>query len=407
MATLSIHSALVDTNRPLRIAVIGGRGVPSNYSGVERICEELFSWFADRGHRITIYCRPPVLADKTARYRGMRLVRTPAPGGKNGETLSHSLTSLLHAVTRGDEGNRFDLISMHTIAPNLFNPIATLAGIPIVSHVHGLDHKREKWKGMGSKIIGLGEKIMVRTAKRLVGVNPAIIEHYKTEFGLDAALLPNGVHKFAERPIDPAVLNEFGLEAGRYIVSVGRIVPEKRLHDTIAAYAKVPGDRKMVFVGDAQHSREYLAELQKQAENDPGRRIVFTGLQRGPALEALFRSATCYVSASELEGNPSSVLECMEYGTPAILTDIDGHRPLFSKAEGYDLQFKPGDVDALTERLTRVLANPTFAALLAERCRAHVRSEFAWPVLAERTERLYLEVVGRQASESQRPQAVA
>ena len=223
--------------RPLRIAVIGGRGVPSTYSGVEKICEELFAWFAARGHKITVYCRPQVLAGKTGEYKGIRLVRTAAPGGKNGETLSHSLTSLLHAATRGDihdGGIPFDLISMHTIAPNLFSPIATLAGIPVISHVHGLDHLREKWKGMGSRIIALAEQVMVRTSKKVAGVNPAIQAYYRDRFKLETELLPNGVHITPDRPADPTLLQQFKLQPGRYFVSVGRVVPEKRLHDTIA-----------------------------------------------------------------------------------------------------------------------------------------------------------------------------
>jgi len=106
--------------RPLRIAVTGGRGMPSNYSGVERICEQMFVWFAERGHKVTVYCRPGVLREKTAVYRGVRLVRTAAPGGKKGETLSHGFTSILHAALRGDVhdgGQPFDLLSVHTIAP--------------------------------------------------------------------------------------------------------------------------------------------------------------------------------------------------------------------------------------------------------------------------------------------------
>ena len=398
MAPLASNPHSDPSWRPLRIAVIGGRGVPSNYSGVERICEEMFAWFAERGHRVTVYCRPGVLEKKTSDYRGLRLVRTPAPGGKNGETLSHSLTSLLHAVTRGDaDGHAFDLVSMHTIAPNLFAPLVTLAGLPMVSHVHGLDHLREKWKGIGSRVIGLAEKVMVRTAARLIAVNPTIREHYQTVYKLDAALLPNGVHRCSERPADELVLSAMGLKAGGYVVSIGRIVPEKRLHDTIAAYATVPGDKKLVLVGDAQHTPAYLAELKALADKDPGKRVIFAGLRRGAELEALFRGAACYASASELEGNPSSVLECMEYGTCPVLSDIAGHRPLFGPVGGYDLDFAPGDVNALAARICRVLDEPVHAMMLADRCRQHVRASFAWPVLAEKTERLYLDVVTAHA----------
>lgn len=382
--------------RPLRIAVTGGRGVPSNYSGVEPICENLFGYFAQKGHKVTIYCRPTVLAEKRGMHKGMRLVRTAAPGGKNGETLSHSFTSILHAVTRGDvfEGNqRFDLLSVHTIAPNLFLPIASMVRMPIISHVHGLDHQREKWKGMGARMIRAAERTMVRCATEVVTVNPAIVDYYKTEFNIIARLLPNGIHPVSDDfTPDPNVLKQWGLEPGKYIVSVGRLVPEKRIGDSITAFARLDTDWKLVFVGEGKHSPEYVEEIKALAAKNPKNRVIFTGIQSGDALQTLFRSAGLYVSASELEGLPSSVLECMDRAVPAVLSDIPPHSALYEAVEGYDLGFKTGDVDELTAKLQYAMTNPDHVRKIAASARTMVRANYTWPVLAERTERLYLAV---------------
>jgi glycosyltransferase involved in cell wall biosynthesis len=378
--------------RPLRIAVIGGRGVPSTYSGVERICEDLFSHFATRGHKITIYCRPQVLDTPCGTYRGMRLVRTPAPGGKNGETLSHSLTSILHARAFGDEhGKPFDILSLHTIAPHLWTPIGSILGPRIISHVHGLDHQREKWKGIGARVIGLAERVMVRSTHQAVVVNPALVDYYRDHYNLATELLPNGVHAVSDDfSPDPAVLERFGLTHGNYIVSIGRLVPEKRIQDTIAAFAKIDTDLKLVFVGEGKHSPEYEQQIKSQAASD--RRVVFTGQQSGMALETLFRSARLYISASELEGMPSSVLECMERKLTPILSDIPPHRALFGGIKDYDLTFAPGDVAAIVSRLRRAIDDPAHAHRIAENARTFVRAHYAWPVLAAKTEALYLRI---------------
>ncbi|MBC7785211.1 MAG: glycosyltransferase family 4 protein [Burkholderiales bacterium] len=382
--------------RPLRIAVVGGRGVPSSYSGVERICEDLFAWFAARGHKVTIYCRSQVLTEKRGEYRGMRLVRTPAPGGKNGETLSHSLSSLIHAVLRGDEnGEPFDLVSLHTIAPNLFAPLPYLAGLRIISHVHGLDHQREKWKGIGARVIRAAERMMVRCADKVVVVNPSLTDYYRDSFGIPTELLPNGIHAIDDQfEPDVSVMEKFGLTSKRYIVSVGRLVPEKRIQDTIAAFKKINTDFKLVFVGEGKHSPEYEQMVKSLAAADPHGRVVFTGQQSGHALETLFRSAGLYVSASELEGMPSSVLECMERQITPILSDIPPHRALFGGIADYDLTFAPGDVQALTEKLTWAINHLDECQQLGGRAREFVRREYAWPVLAARTEQLYLRVAG-------------
>jgi glycosyltransferase involved in cell wall biosynthesis len=390
---------MTPAEKPLRIAVIGPRGVPSNYSGVERIVEEMFEYIAALGHHVTVYCRPGVLAEKTGTYKGIQQVRTPAPGGKNFETLSHSLFSTLHATLRGDihdGGNKFDLISYHTIAPGLFTPIARLAGIPVVNHVHGLDWQREKWKGMGSRVLRRCERTMVSYATKIVGVNQEISDYYRNTYDIDVPILPNGVNITSDDfTPDTDLLNRFNLTPKHYIVCIGRLVPEKRIHDTIAAFANVPGDTRLVFVGEGKHSPEYVAEIKNKAANDP--RIVFTGLQSGRALETLFRCARLYVTASELEGLPSSLLECMERKIPAIASDIVPHRQLLGQVPAYDWFFKVGDVSTLTQLITTALADEPKSTEIGHRQRDYVRHNYSWPARADATLNLYRQVVQASA----------
>jgi len=165
------------------------------------------------------------------------------------------------------------------------------------------------------------------------------------------------------------------------------------VQDTIAAFAKIPGDLKLVFVGEGKHSPEYVQRIREQAAADP--RIVFTGLQRGEALETLFRSARLYVTASELEGLPSSLLECMERRIPVIASDITPHRQLLEKVAGYDWFFPVGDVAALTQLISAALADEAKAQRLGQGERDFVRENYAWPVLAAATLEQYRAVVGR------------
>ena len=157
--------------RPMRIAAMGARGIPSNYSGIERIWGDLYPYLAARGHKITCYCRPGVIDGGRGEHAGVRLVTTGAPGGRSAETLSHSYTAMRHALTKGDvhDGGRpFDLIALHALPPQMFAAMPMRRGVPLVSHVHGLDWQREKWKrtplGIGSRIIRAGERRMVRYA---------------------------------------------------------------------------------------------------------------------------------------------------------------------------------------------------------------------------------------------------
>ena len=398
---LDVESALaLDAPwRPMRIAVVGGRGVPSTYSGVETICENLFAEFARLGHHVTVYCRKQVLSEKLGEHKGIRLVRTPCVAGKL-ETPSHTVASCWHAVRHGDvhdSGKPFDLFSFHAIPPNIAQFIPARASIPAISHVHGLDHQREKWKGLGAKIIRKAEREMIKHAAQLITVNKSIVDYYRSNFGRDCALLPNGIHPvFDNFTPDRKILQQFGLEENKFIVTISRLVPEKRHNDVINAFLKLNRDLKLVIVGEGNNSSDYVDSIKTLAGNND--KIVFTGLQKGEALQTLFRCARLYVSASELEGLPSSLLECMDRNVCAVVSDIPPHRELMERVPGYDLLFPVGEVDALRRSLERALSSPEHAARLALGARELVRSQYTWPVLARATEKLYLKVLNDRSS---------
>ncbi len=382
-------------DRPMRIAVIGSRGIPSNYSGVEKICESLFTYFANCGHKVTVYCRPNVLSEPRTTYKGVRLVRTPAPGGKNFETLSHTASSVMHALTHGDVhdgGAKFDAVSLHAIAPNLFAPLIRGAGMACISHVHGLDWAREKWRGTASHVLRTAERLMVRYASHVVVVSRELQSYYRTQYAMETSLIPNGIHLSSDVfDVHRPVLDRFGLTPHEYLVTVCRLVPEKRIHDIIAAFRQTTVKHKLVIVGAGVHSCDYEQRLRALASGDD--RIVLTGHQGGEALETLFRCASLYVSASELEGLPMSLLECMEQRIPCVLSDIPPHRELMAGASDYDRFFRPGDVESLRRHLLRALEEPERSRQFADLSREFVRRHYSWSTLAQNTERQYRQVL--------------
>src|ERR1700733_11108844 len=108
--------------KPLRIAVVGSRGMPSAYSGVERACESLYIRLATRGHHVTCYCRPEYAPHGRDVYRGVSLEPTATISLRSLDTLSSTFTALCRAVTSG----RFDLVHFHAIPPGFFAPIPRL-----------------------------------------------------------------------------------------------------------------------------------------------------------------------------------------------------------------------------------------------------------------------------------------
>src|SRR6476661_2616522 len=83
---------------PLRIALLGTRGVPTIYGGFERCAEQLGLRLVDRGHSVTVYGRRHFVDPHLKEYKGIRLVSAPTVRNKYLDTLVHTFSSSVHAM---------------------------------------------------------------------------------------------------------------------------------------------------------------------------------------------------------------------------------------------------------------------------------------------------------------------
>src|ERR1051326_398489 len=79
-----------DRNRKLRIAIFGGRGIPSTYSGTETFFIELAPRLVERGHDVIVYCRKTLFKERPPVYKGVRLIYTSSIETKNLGTFTRS-----------------------------------------------------------------------------------------------------------------------------------------------------------------------------------------------------------------------------------------------------------------------------------------------------------------------------
>lgn len=374
----------------LRIACIGTRGIPSNYSGIERACECLYTHLAARGHDITVYYRDGHLSEDAQRNGSIRLRHAPVLRTRALDTISHVAFSLADALTRG----RYDLIHLHALAPGVFSRVCRAAGVPTVSTVHGLDWQRAKWNGLGGRVLRFGESSMVRNVDEIIVVSRDLQRYYADRYCRRTTHIPNGITPANQEHSENAVLTDFGLERSHYVLYLGRLVPEKRIEDLLAAYARIMGGDKLVITGAAGYTDPYVDGLRRMADRDS--RVIFTGAQKEPAVSSLLRNASAYVLPSAMEGLPMALLECIEQGTPAVVSDIPPHRELLGGVRDFDLFFPPGDVTALRSCLEKPLRAPERYREIAAAVRRQVRQSHSWPLIAERTEAVFYNAVDRR-----------
>ncbi|WP_229406773.1 glycosyltransferase family 4 protein [Micromonospora sp. NBRC 110038] len=373
--------------RPLRVAMIGQKGVPATYGGIERHVEEMASRLAGLGHEVTVYCRDSYGAVEETRHRGIRLRRARTVPSKHLDAIVHSATSTVAALTE-----RPDIVHYHGLGPVLTAPLARYASrARVVLTVHGLDNQRDKWGRAARTVLGTAYRLSGHLPDARVTVSRGLAAHYASRFGRPARYIPNGV--VAPTHLPPRELSRFGLRPGNYLLLVGRLVPEKAADLLVRAFRQLPTDLRLAIVGGSAFTDGYVAQLRAAAGDDP--RIVFTDFVYGDVLAELYSHAAAFVQPSRLEGLPLTVLEAASYGLPVVASDIEPHREMLDRDGPGQRLFRDGDVDDLRRALHTVTADLPAERAGAALLRDRVLAEYSWDAAARELEELYFSLALR------------
>jgi L-malate glycosyltransferase len=106
------------------------------------------------------------------------------------------------------------------------------------------------------------------------------------------------------------------------VVSVGRLAPNKRIEDTLKAFAlyqRYRSPRAMfVHVGPYHEFEGYRRALERLAERIGGQRVVFTGRISHEERDAWYQRASAYICSSVHEGFCAPVIEALANGVPVV-----------------------------------------------------------------------------------------
>lgn len=362
----------------MRIAMFGHKQIPSRTGGVEVVVGELSARMAALGHHVTCYNRGG--KGKTGpRHAGVHLKTVPTIDRKGLAAVTSSFFAAL-AVAFSEA----QVCHIHGEGPAFMSFLPKLFGKRVIVTVHGLDWQREKWKsGIGAKYIRWGEQMAVRFADEIIVLSRSVQEYFQQYYGRATHFIPNGVTKPEKQP--PQVITEmFGLRGGDYILYLGRLVPEKGVHDLIEAFAQLKTDKRLVIAGGSSDTDTYVRNLKKQAEGDS--RILFTGFVQGTLLEELCSNAYLYVLPSHLEGMPLSLLEAMSYGNCCVVSDIPECAEV---VEDHGVIFPKGDVKALRDILQDLCNDEEKTEQYRTRASAFVCGKYNWDAVTQKTLELY------------------
>jgi glycosyltransferase involved in cell wall biosynthesis len=362
----------------MRVAVIGPKGLPAKQGGIEHHCSEVYPRMVAQGNSVVLFARSSYTDFawfQNYSYEGVHVVNLPSICLRGVDAFLSSLLGAFSACF-----GQYHIVHFHALGPALFcwipklNPF-TSSPPKIVVTCQGLDWQRAKWGRLSSMLIRLGERAATLFADEITVVSKDLETYFWQTYQRRTVYIPNAPATYADSDPDFKFGTSLGLSFKKYIVFLGRLVPEKRPDLLIEAFKKLDArDWKLVLVGGVSDTSLYHKELLKRSNLRQD--IIFAGELRGKLLAEIVRGAGLFALPSDLEGLPLAMLEAMREGIPILASDILAHRQLLGDDRG--VLFRAGSLQSCTKMMELSLSNLSHIASMAMKAKKHVEEHYTW-----------------------------
>lgn len=371
----------------MKIAMIGQKGVPALYGGIERHVEELSKELATQGHVVLAYSRKWFNENKLEEFAGVKIIETPTVKTKHLDAIIHTFTATLHAIYK----TKPDIIHYHGVGPSLLSWIPRLLSpkTKVIATFHCIDRYHQKWGLFARLMLLLGEKAACKFPHQTIVVSKTIQSYCLNEFHKKTVYNPNGV-SLKNNP-GTEYLQEWNLAPQKYLLMVSRLVKHKGAHYLITAWQKARllqpdllADKKLVIVGGSSFTDDYVKFLKQISDGDES--IIFTNWQKDEKLHSLFANALMLVHPSENEGLPITVLEAMSFGLPTLVSNIPEHQEVIDDGRFWTTNASP---DSIAQKIIELVPQTDLLQKVGEKNLKKVLKEYHWKDIGINTKKIY------------------
>jgi glycosyltransferase involved in cell wall biosynthesis len=284
-----------------------------------------------------------------------------------------SLIRSIWSVFRAMRQIRPDVTVSFLTRANVANVIAaSVLRIPAIISER-VDTSSHLGGGLGAALARWLVRMTYPRARRIIAVSQGVADSLYARFGVAPARTT-----VISNPID---FDSIRAQAGQgvpildtsYVVAVGRLMPNKNFPMLIDAFAQSGIAQTLLILGEGPERPALANQIAALGLQD---RIVMPGFLDNPF--PTVAGAAIYVSSSNAEGFPNSLLEAMSVGLPVIATNCPSgpSEVLAEMARGqvgagitfapHGILVPPNDPDTLADAL-RALQDPEQLLLYGER----------------------------------------
>ncbi|HWZ41877.1 MAG TPA: glycosyltransferase [Candidatus Saccharimonadales bacterium] len=380
----SMTESMTDKNqnpiygRKLRLAIFGGRGIPSTYSGTEAFFIEIGPRLVERGHEVIVYCRKSLYKDRPAEYKGVRLIYLPSIETKNLGTFTHTIACMFDVLRRDVDAMLVTNVAnaFHCLIPRLFRQKCAI-------NVDGVEWKRGKWGPAGKLYFYVNARLCGKILPKGVVTDAyGMRKLYLEEFGTPSACIAYGAN--IEGPAHPEVVGQYGLEPGNYYLIASRLVPENNAALIVEGFKKAPTRRILAIAGDANYRAKFIQELKATS----GDRVRFLGhVGDLEHVKELHCGAYAYIHGHMMGGTNPALLKALGFSNCILAHDNPFNAEVLGEA---GLLFK--DADDLARKIALIEGQPEIAERLRRCAPERIRARYTWDHITDQYEELFYQL---------------
>lgn len=348
---------------PRSVTVIGTRGYPSYYGGLETAVRKLAPHLASHGWDVTVHGRRGGTRDDDPN-RDTRVHSVPvwALESKSLSNLSSGFASTMLLLREPP-----DVALVMSTAIGFWLPLLRLRGIPTVANTDGIEWERDKWGRLAKFVLLSGARLTARFADALVFDARAIERYWQEHFHREGWYIPYGGEPLAEPPLPE------GLTAHSFVLLVARFVPENTVAEFLRAAEHLADDYPVVLVGSTGWGGELDDAAARLQSSHPGVRWL-GHIADEETLNGLYANAAVYFHGHSVGGTNPSLVQAMASGTPIVARDTVYNREVLGET-GVFCEPTP---EAIERAIRAVMGDPDARSRMGRDNQLRAQSHFTW-----------------------------
>ncbi|MGI3130188.1 DUF1972 domain-containing protein [Halopseudomonas pachastrellae] len=361
----------------MQITLLGIRGIPAKHGGFETFAEKLCKHLVSKKWDIVVYCQEegtgPIYESQ---WSDIKLIHIPVLGNGALSTIKFDLKATLHSLSHP---GIFLTLGYNTA---VFNILHRLKNKTNIINMDGIEWRRDKWGLVAKSWFWFNERVGCWVGNHLVADHPKIKDHLATRVkAKKITMIPYGGDEV--HGADPALLETYGTEPGKFSVIIARPEPENSFLEMVRAFSRKQRKHKLIVLGNFQPATNaFHKSVMDAASNE----VIFPGaIYEAPVVQALRFHARFYLHGHRVGGTNPSLVEALGAGCAVIAHDNKFNRWV----AGPDAAYFSTEQDC-SKLFDKLLVDDNAVMAMKAASRSRFKENFTWNKILDEYEELLL-----------------